>query len=106
MPDKPNLCVECGSETKWEGRCSACIAADYDDYEDNGDCWNCGGDGWVSHCFEAFACLHPDEGCDLCLKRCDVCNPRKLTPEEEVQKTALREVMAAALKEVNSHDRT
>ena len=40
------------------------------------DCWNCGGEGFVSDCFEEFACVDPDSGCDLCTQRCDVCNPR------------------------------
>lgn len=50
---------------------------DYDDDYDDDDCWNCGGEGFVSNCFEEFACIDPEGGCDLCTKRCDVCNPRK-----------------------------
>ncbi len=45
----------------------------YWDYDDN-DCANCGGEGFVSHCFEEYACMYPDEGCDLCMRRCDWCN--------------------------------
>lgn len=48
----------------------------YWDYDDN-DCANCGGEGFVSHCFEEYACMYPDEGCDLCMRRCDWCNPYK-----------------------------
>lgn len=47
------------------------------DDEDDGDCWQCGGEGFVSNCFEEFACLDPDGGCDLCTRRCDICNPAK-----------------------------
>lgn len=46
----------------------------YWEYEEN-DCWNCGGEGFVSSCFEEWACMYPDEGCDLCTRRCDVCLP-------------------------------
>jgi hypothetical protein len=52
-------------------------------YEGDGaECPNCGGEGWVSHCFEEWACMHPDEGCDLCMRRCDWCNPPKPAPSQ------------------------
>jgi hypothetical protein len=48
------------------------------DYEDpQEDCPNCGGEGYVSMCFEEFACIDPDGGCEDCMTRCDWCNPRK-----------------------------
>lgn len=46
----------------------------YDDYED--ECWNCGGDGYVHDCIDGF-CADADYGCDLCTRRCDICNPLK-----------------------------
>lgn len=55
-------------------------APDEDDYDfdyDENDCANCGGEGFVSHCFEEWACMYPDEGCDLCMRRCDWCNRPK-----------------------------
>lgn len=67
---------------------------EYDDYYDDGDCFQCGGEGFYSSCFEEWACLDPDEGCDLCIRRCDVCQPRKPSPETE----QLRQVLADALK--------
>jgi hypothetical protein len=51
-------------------------ADDYDE-DDLADCWNCGGDGFVSSCFEEWACVDPEGGCDLCTRRCDVCRPQK-----------------------------
>ena len=55
---------------------------EFDDYFDNGDCWNCGGEGFVSSCFSEYACVDPDAGCDLCTRRCDICSPRPtLSPE-------------------------
>lgn len=57
---------------------------DYDDDFDNEDCWNCGGEGFVSSCFEEFACIDPESGCDLCTWRCDVCRPSvQKAPAEE-----------------------
>lgn len=47
---------------------------DYDDYDDyDRDCWNCGGEGFVAHCFTEYACMYPDEGCDLCMRPCEFC---------------------------------
>lgn len=50
------------------------LADDAEDYMDDGeDCWNCGGDGFVAHCFQEFACVDPDGGCDDCIRDCDIC---------------------------------
>ncbi len=40
------------------------------------ECWNCGGEGYIYNCIEEYACVDPESGCDLCMRRCDVCNPR------------------------------
>lgn len=53
----------------------------YWEYDEREDCWQCGGEGFVAHCFEEWACMHPDEGCDLCMRRCDFCNPAPRNPE-------------------------
>lgn len=66
---------------------------EYDDDWDNGDCFQCGGEGFYANCFEEWACMYPDEGCDLCIRRCDVCRPRKPDPET----IALQQVLADAL---------
>lgn len=69
---------------------------EHDDYDLDDTCPNCGGEGYVSACFEEFACVDPDEGCDQCMRRCDWCNPRKPTvPPNEVE--ALRQVLSDAL---------
>lgn len=52
----------------------------YDD-DDQDECWNCHGEGVTYSCFEEFACLDPEEGCDLCALRCYVCRPHPLTPK-------------------------
>lgn len=51
----------------------------YDD--EDGDCWNCGGEGFVADCVTEYACMYPEDGCDLCMRRCDFCNPAPRNPE-------------------------
>lgn len=48
---------------------------DFDDIDD-GDCWQCGGEGFVASCQDEIGCVDPESGCDLCTYRCDVCKPR------------------------------
>ena len=70
---------------------------DYDD--DQSGCWNCDGDGYVYGCSWDWQCDTYDEGegtC-LCARRCEVCNPVKLTPEEQAEREALRKVLADML---------
>ena len=69
---------------------------DYDDDWDNEACWNCGGEGYVYDCFEEYACIDPESGCDLCMRRCDVCRPRKPNPE-------LQAVLGEALAKAQEH---
>lgn len=33
-------------------------------------------DGWVADCFDGF-CVNAEDGCELCLRRCDWCNAPK-----------------------------
>lgn len=45
-----------------------------DDYEDlEGDCPNCGGEGFYYDCDDPGACANPDDGCEFCMRRCDWC---------------------------------
>ena len=39
------------------------------------DCWNCGGEGYIYVCEDEISCVDPEYGCDLCQRRCDICNP-------------------------------
>lgn len=43
--------------------------------DDSGDCWNCGGEGYVSSCESEYACVDPESGCEFCTRPCEVCNP-------------------------------
>jgi hypothetical protein len=53
-----------------------------DQYDDT--CPNCGGEGVVYDCFEEWACVDPESGCDLCARRCDWCRPlRSPTPSPQ-----------------------
>ncbi len=63
---------------------------DHDDDFDPAECWQCGGEGYIAHCFEDYACVDPEEGCDDCLRPCDICKPRKPDPQlQEVLRDAL-----------------
>lgn len=48
---------------------------EYDDSEDDG-CPNCGGEGFYANCMEEWACVDPEGGCDLCMRKCDWCGGR------------------------------
>jgi hypothetical protein len=57
---------------------------DYDDDHDDGECPNCGGEGYVFDCIDG-CCVDADIGCDLCTHRCDWCNaPKRKAETEEV----------------------
>ncbi len=71
----------------------------FDDYEQGEDCANCGGEGYVSHCFQEFACKHPDEGCEDCMRRCDWCNPAPRTAASDALSEALRKILSDALEQ-------
>jgi hypothetical protein len=51
------------------------LEEDRDFFEDD-QCWNCGGEGYVANCQDEIACMYPEDGCDLCMRRCEYCNPR------------------------------
>jgi hypothetical protein len=56
---------------------------DYDDPNPSDGCPNCGGDGFVYLCMDEIGCIDPEEGCDLCERRCDWCRPRRPSAGEE-----------------------
>lgn len=54
--------------------CRQCMIDDaMMDYDDD-DCFQCGGEGFYTSCFDEGACIDPESGCDLCTHRCDICN--------------------------------
>jgi hypothetical protein len=72
-------CQTCGEkvEMTFDGQCIDCRYPDYDQGDDA--CYECGGEGFISDCFEEWACVDPEGGCDLCTRRCDAC--RIVTPQ-------------------------
>ncbi|MEH2501197.1 hypothetical protein V1290_000008 [Bradyrhizobium sp. AZCC 1578] len=70
---------------------------DYDDHYDDGECWNCGGEGRVNHCIDGCCVDQDDPYCEYCSKRCDVCNPP--TKEQQRRGDELRQILADALAE-------
>ena len=73
-------CPRCQHSTKFNGLCTDCMLAELEDHDD-GDCWQCDGQGYTYDCFEEYACVDPEGGCDLCMRRCDVCKPRAALTE-------------------------
>lgn len=61
-----------------------------DDYFDSGfwgaddePCPSCDGAGVTYSCFEEFACLDPEGGCDLCERRCECQRRPAPAPDKE-----------------------
>lgn len=61
------------------GAANASRAATEYDFGEDDCCWNCGGEGFVADCQDEIACLYPEYGCELCMRRCDYCNSPKPT---------------------------
>lgn len=71
-----------------------------EDFVDDGDCGNCGGEGFTYGCSWDWQCDTYDEGegsC-LCMRRCDWCNPVKLTEEQKQEQAALQAILSEALR--------
>ena len=69
-----------------------------DDYDETAlGCWNCDGEGYVNGCSWDWQCDTWDGDSCLCSRRCDVCNPVKLTAEQEAERDALRRRLADML---------
>jgi hypothetical protein len=90
-------------------RADIMLGAIYDDVDrrlnPNGDeCWHCGGEGETSDCFEEFACIDPEGGCEDCRRPCPECRihagNRAKAVREEVIKLADVDVAIAWLKSI------
>ena len=60
---------------------------EFDDYGDHVECWNCGGEGALADCFDGM-CVDAEEGCDDCMRRCDVCEGKGGWPREPEPQTS------------------
>ena len=66
---------------------------EYDD--DPGDCWHCGGEGFIADCFDGF-CEAAEYGCEDCTRSCPECARPKPSSDE------MRRVLAEALEQANN----
>lgn len=94
-------CTDCHQPFTPEGKavtCPSCIQELIDDHgaPDDEDCGQCDGSGYWYHCIDG-CCLNADEGCDLCARRCDFCNPFKPTPAQAEERAQLGEILADAI---------
>lgn len=53
-------------------------------------CWNCDGDGYVYSCFEEYACVDPESGCEECAQRCPECASLKRDRLRYVRETVIQ----------------
>lgn len=67
--------------------------------DDHGDCFNCGGEGFVYGCSWDWQCDTYDagEGTCLCTRPCHICHPPKDDP-------ALRAILGQALASIPTPD--
>lgn len=63
---------------------------DRDYWEDDSECWNCGGDGFVYGCSWDWQCDTWDGDSCLCTRPCHICHPPKPDP-------VMQQVLADAL---------
>lgn len=98
----PRRCSDCHQEftpasdqNPNANTCPSCVQAIIDDqmFQDD-DCGQCGGEGYTWDCIDG-CCLHAEEGCDLCTRRCDWCNPP--TPKQKQEAAELGQILADAL---------
>ena len=70
----------------------------------DGECWHCGGEGYTYDCFEEYACVDPEGGCEDCARRCPECaelkRDRLKAVREEVIKMNDVDVARAWLKSI------
>jgi hypothetical protein len=71
--------------TQNEGQGVKLTEDDFCDEGEGAECWNCGGEGVIYSCFEEYACLDPEGGCDACERRCEVCAPAGRAALEQPQ---------------------
>lgn len=89
-------CQFCECDHAETGPCPTQQAMDDYNYADQDEyCGQCD-EGYTYNCIDG-CCLHAEEGCDMCARRCDFCNPYKPTPAEAEERAQLGEVLADAL---------
>lgn len=93
-------CTDCHQPFTPDGKavtCPSCVQ-DYIDshmfYDE--DCGQCDGSGYWYHCIDG-CCINAEEGCNLCARRCDFCNPFKPTPEQAKEQAELSKMLGDAI---------
>jgi len=88
-------CQTCGIEIEDGDLCKQCLIDTYmvDDQEEF--CGQCD-EGYTYHCIDG-CCINAEEGCELCQRRCDFCNPFVPTPEQKQSANELKQVLGTAL---------
>lgn len=91
-------CTDCHQPFTPEGAaimCPSCVQDRIDDqmFQDD-NCGQCDGSGYTYDCIDGF-CANPEDGCDLCERRCDFCNPP--TAVQVKAGDEIRQVLADAL---------
>lgn len=56
---------------------------EHDPTDDDGDCFSCGGEGFVWECLDGF-CEDAESGCDLCTRPCPECSPKVRNTGDEL----------------------
>lgn len=89
-------CQYCECDHAETGLCPTQQAMDDYDYEDQNEfCGQCD-EGYIYSCIDG-CCINAEEGCELCQRRCDFCNPLKPTPEQTQERVDLGNILSAAL---------
>ena len=94
-------CRDCHRPFTPEGsaiQCPSCIQ-DYIDsqmFDYDEDCGQCDGSGYTYDCIDG-CCANPEDGCRLCERRCDFCNPFKPTPKQAEERAELGKILTDAL---------
>lgn len=87
-------CQQCGVEIEKGDLCQQCLIDTY--AFDDEDCGQCDGSGYWYHCIDG-CCINAEEGCDLCARRCDFCNPVKQTLEQAEERAQISKALGDAI---------
>ena len=96
------VCCECQQPFKAEAHhriCPSCVQSYIDSQMfDDEDCGQCDGSGYTYDCIDG-CCANAEEGCRLCERRCDFCNPFKPTPKQAEERAQLGKILTGALEQ-------
>lgn len=87
-------CQQCGIEIESGDLCLQCLIDSYtiDEEEFCGQC----DEGYTYHCIDG-CCVNAEDGCELCQRRCDFCNPFVPDSKQAEERAQLAQVLGDAL---------